>query len=83
MPDTRTLDELKDLGAGRPASDEVARLYRQAFADFGARALWNWRVMEPPTLTQALAVADSLKSEGNLQARALAVEIERACRAAL
>jgi hypothetical protein len=83
MPDTRTLDELKDLGIGRPASDEVARLYRQAFADFGARALWNWRVLEQPTLTQALAVADSLRSEGNLQARALAVEIEQACRAAL
>lgn len=83
MPDTRTLDRLKDLGVGRPASDEVARLYRQAFAEFGARALWNWRVLEQPTLTQALAVAHSLKSEGNLQARALAVEIERACRAAL
>ncbi len=83
MPDTRTLDELKDLGIGRPASDEVARLYRQAFADFGARALWNWRVLEQPTLTQALAVADFLRSEGNLQARALAVEIEQACRAAL
>ena len=59
------------------------RLYRQAFVDFGARALWNWRDMEHPTITQALAIADSLKAEGNLKARALAVAIEQACRAAL
>jgi hypothetical protein len=77
------LDELKDLGAGRPAPEAVVRLYRQAFAEFGARALWSWRAMEHPTVTQALAVADSLKQEGNLKARALAVAIEQACRAAL
>ena len=59
------------------------RLYRQAFADFGVRALWNWRDMEHPTITQALTIADSLKREGNLEARALAIAIEQACRAAL
>jgi hypothetical protein len=81
--DTRDLEQLKDLGAGRPAPETVVRLYRQAFADFGVRALWNWRDMEHPTITQALTIADSLKAEGNLEARALAVAIERACRAAL
>jgi hypothetical protein len=83
MADTRDLEQLKDLGAGRPAPDEVLRLYRQAFAEFGTRALWNWRNMEQPTITQALAIAHSLKVEGNLKARALAIAIEQACRAAL
>jgi hypothetical protein len=83
MADTRSLDELKDLGAGRPAPEEVAQLYRRAFAEFGTRALWNWRQMEQPTITQALAIAHSLKVEGNVKARALAIAIEQACRAAL
>ena len=81
--DTRNLDQIKDLGVGRAAPEAVVRLYRQAFADFGGRALWNWRAMEHPTITQALTIADSLKAEGNLKARALAVAIEQACRAAL
>ena len=59
------------------------RLYRQAFAEYGTRALWNWRVIEEPTFTQALAIADSLRTEGNLKARGLAIQIEQACRAAL
>jgi hypothetical protein len=83
MPDTRDLEQLKDLGAGHLAPEEVVRLYRQAFADFGTRALWNWHRMEQPTITQALAIADSLKAEGDIKARALAIAIEQACRAAL
>jgi len=83
MDDTRTLDELKDLGSGRPAPDGVVRFYRQAFAAFGTRALWNWRQLERPTITQALAIAESLRIEGDRTARALAVRIEEACRAAL
>jgi hypothetical protein len=82
MADTRNLEQLKDLGAGRTAPDDIARLYHQAFRDYGARALWNRRPSETPTITQALVVAESLRHEGNLQSRALAVEIERACRAA-
>ena len=77
-----TLYELKDLGAGRPAPEEVVRLYRQAFAEFGTLALWNWRALPQPSITQALAIADSLRCEGNLAARALAAKIEEACRAA-
>jgi hypothetical protein len=46
-------------------------------------ALWNRRPSEKPTIAQALVVAESLRREGNLQSRALAYEIERACRAAL
>jgi len=83
MPDTRTLDDLKDLGAGHPASDEVARLYRQAFADFGALALWSSRPAAAPTLADALAITGSLRVEGDRHARRLAEQIEAACRAAL
>jgi hypothetical protein len=83
MDDRRTIDELKDLGAGIPAPEIGVRLYHTAFAEFGTRALWNWRELEQPTITQALAVADSLRMEGNLAARALAARLEEACRAAL
>jgi hypothetical protein len=82
MTTTSDLEQLKDLGVGRPAPAEVVRLYQQAFAEFGTLALWNWRNLEHPTITQALAIADSLRVEGNRKARALAVAIEQACRAA-
>jgi hypothetical protein len=81
--DTRNLQQLKELGAGREAPREVVRLYAQAFRDYRALALWNRRPTATPTIAQALVVAESLRREGNLQSRALAGEIERACRAAL
>ena len=83
MKDTRSLEELKDLGSGRPAPSEIVRLYHEAFVEYGTRALWNWRRIELPTITQALTVADSLRAEGDKRARALAFRIEEACRAAL
>ena len=79
-----TLEELKDRGQGRAAPAEVVGLFRDAFARFGTRALWSWRAdIAQPTITQALAVAGALRQEGDLAARALASEIEQACRAAL
>jgi hypothetical protein len=81
--DTRNFEQLKELGAGRAAPGEVARLYHQAFRDFGTQSLWNRRPSEKPTVTQALVVAENLRREGNLESRALASEIEQACRAAL
>ena len=83
MNGARSIDELKDLGSGQPAPSDIVRLYRQAFSEYGVRALWNWRQIEQPTIAQALTIADSLRTEGNLAARSLAVEIEQACRAAL
>jgi hypothetical protein len=59
------------------------RLYRQAFADFGALALWSSRPAQDPTFADALAITRSLRVEGNLNARRLAEQIEAACRAAL
>jgi hypothetical protein len=81
--DMRSLEQLKELGAGRSAPAEVARLYRQAFREFGMQSLWSRRPSETPTIAQALVIAESLRREGNMNSRTLAVEIERACRAAL
>ena len=83
MTDTTDIEQLKELGAGRPAPEAVARLYLQAFCEFGAQAFWSRRPSAPPTIAQALVIADALRREGNLQSRKLAVEIEQACRAAL
>ncbi len=83
MTDTRDLEELKELGAGRPAPDGVAELYRLAFREFGAQSLWSRRPSAQPTITQALVVAESLRREGNMKSRPLAAQIEEACRAAL
>lgn len=58
-------------------------LYRQAFVDFGAQALWNKRLLDNPTPEDALVIARALRFEGNLAARRLAEQIEQACRAAL
>ncbi|MEO8596113.1 MAG: hypothetical protein ABI759_22530 [Candidatus Solibacter sp.] len=65
-----------------PPQDFVA-LYRRAFAEFGARALWNKRLLESPTAEDALVVARALRIEGNREARLLAEQIEQACRAAI
>ena len=81
--DNRSFEQLKELGAGRAANVEIARLYHQAFRDFGTQSLWNRRPSEKPTITQALVVAENLRREGNLESRALASEIEQACRATL
>jgi hypothetical protein len=67
----------------KPTQPDFARLYRQAFEEYGARALWNKRFLEEPTKEDALVVARALRVEGNREARQLAKQIERACRAAL
>jgi hypothetical protein len=83
MPPRRRIDELKQLGQGRPASAEVAALYRQAFSEYGPSALWSSQPSPSPTLAAALAITESLRVEGDLNARRLAERIEAACRAAL
>lgn len=57
-------------------------LYRRAFADFGASALWSSRPVPDPTPADALAITSSLRVEGDLRARRLAEQIEQACRRA-
>ena len=63
------------------AQDLVA-LYRRAFAESGAQALWNKRLIDQPTPADALVIARALRIEGDLNARRLAEDIEQACRAA-
>jgi hypothetical protein len=66
-----------------PANEELRMLYRQAFAEHGARALWSSRPVAVPSLADVLAITESLRVEGNLAARRLAEQIERTCRAAI
>lgn len=62
---------------------DLASLYRRAFAEYGARALRNKRELEAPTPADALVAARALRVEGDREARRLAEQTERACRAAL
>jgi hypothetical protein len=66
----------------RERQQEIERLYRQAFAEYGARALWSSRPVDKPTPADALAITESLRVEGDLNARRLAERIEALCRAA-
>jgi len=63
--------------------EDYVSLYRRAFEEFGASALWSSRAVPDPTPADALAITRSLRVEGNLQARRLAEQIEQACRAAI
>ena len=64
----------------RPMDDIVA-LSRRAFVEFGARALWNIKQMDEPTVAQALAITRQLRIEGDMNARRLAEQIEQMARA--
>ena len=63
--------------------DDFVSLYRIAFKEFGASALWSSRPVPDPTCGDALAITRSLRVEGGLRARKLAERIEKACRAAV
>jgi hypothetical protein len=65
-----------------PSQPELEALYRRAFADFQLLALWNVRELEHPTAEEALIITRNLRLEGDLNARRLAEQIERACLAA-
>ncbi len=62
--------------------EDYVTLYRRAFEQFGARALWSSKAVPEPTPEDALAITRSLRVEGNLAARRLAEQIEKACRRA-
>jgi hypothetical protein len=63
--------------------EDIPSLYRRAFEEFGASALWSRRAVPKPTAADAMAITESLRVEGTLQARRLAEQIEQACRAAV
>ena len=70
------------MGTAPEQSEDLAQLYRQAFASFSVHANWNKRQLDAPTAEDALVVARALRLEGNREARALAERIELACHAA-
>ncbi|MBV9537857.1 MAG: hypothetical protein JOY70_02870 [Acidisphaera sp.] len=59
--------------------EDFAALYRRAFRNFGASALWSSRPVPEPTPEDALAITRTLRVEGDLRARRLAEQIEHAC----
>lgn len=61
--------------------EDLASLYRCAFAEYGARALWNMRPVEEPTPADALAITKALRTHGSMDGRRLAERIEELCRA--
>jgi hypothetical protein len=70
------------MTAGLPPPEDVVSLYRRAFAEYGARALWNMRPIDDPTPADALAITKALRTYGGMDGRRLAESIERLCRAA-
>jgi hypothetical protein len=66
----------------RARLDEIERLYRRAFAEYGAVALWNMRPAPRPTPGAALAITQALRTHGAMSGRRLAEQIERLCLAA-
>lgn len=74
--------ENRTMGSTRDHEDYVT-LYREAFRRFEGHALWNIQFFEHPTPGDALVVARLLRVEGNMDARRLAEQIERACHAAV
>jgi hypothetical protein len=64
-----------------PQPEDLGSLYRRAFAEFGARALWNMRPVEEPTPADALAITQALRTHGRMDGRRLAERIEELCRA--
>jgi hypothetical protein len=61
--------------------EDLASLYRRAFAEYGVRALWNMRPVEEPTPADALAITKALRTHGRTDGRRLAERIEALCRA--
>jgi hypothetical protein len=53
-------------------SGDFVGLYRRAFEEYGASALWSSRPVPNPTCEDALAITRSLRVEGDLNARRLA-----------
>lgn len=66
-----------------PEPETLVSLYRRAFTEYGAQALWNKCMLEEPAPEDALVIARALRIEGDWEARKLAEQIEKACRAAL
>ena len=65
-----------------PGPTDFVSLYRHAFEQYGAVALWSSRPVPDPTPADALAITRALRTHGGMDGRRLAEQIERLCRAA-
>lgn len=74
-------DDLSIQLSAELREQELIALYRQAFAEFGTRALWNLQQFENPTVEDALGITRALRIKGNMAARRLAERIEGLARA--
>ena len=68
------------MSAAPEKPEDLASLYRRAFAEYG-HALWNLRQVKEPTASDALAVTQALRTHGRMDGRRLAERIEDLCRA--
>ena len=75
--------DTKELTTNIASPDTMEQLYVRAFAEYGSRALWNIRRFDAPTPEQIVAIVRQLRTEGDMGARRLAEQIERAARADL
>jgi hypothetical protein len=69
------------MAAEQAQTPDYVSLYRRAFAEYGALALWNVRSFENPEPEDALAITRALRTHGGMGGRRLAEEIERLCSA--
>lgn len=76
-------DMIDETGGTVSGETELARLYLSAFEEFGTRALWNMKMLAAPTADDVLATARQLRREGDLAARQLAEQMEKALHAHL
>lgn len=65
----------------RERTKQIQMLYRTAFREYGAVALWNMRPVAEPTSADALAITKALRTYGRMDGRRLAEQIEELCRA--
>lgn len=81
LPTHAKIEGMSELETNAP--EDLASLYRRAFAEYGTQALWSKRMLKDPTPEDALVVARALRIEGDRAARRIAEQIESACRAAV
>lgn len=66
----------------RERTKQIQMLYRTAFKENGAVALWNMQPVNEPTSAHTLAITKALRTCGRMHGRRPAEQIEELCRAA-
>jgi hypothetical protein len=63
------------MSTGPEEPEDLASLYRRAFAEYG-HALWNLHPVKLPTPSDALAITQALRIHGHMEGRRLAERTE-------